>query len=120
MFSPFTSDCVFRTNDIQGPFSATYDYKPFPEPDPVENMMEKYVDDYGQPDPIMQEKQEIIAQRPVRGRGKGKKEPKKKAPRLPGQKLMKKLHKEAQMERSLGRVIKDLSDLDIKKIHALL
>ena len=60
MFSPFTSDCVFRTNDIQGPFSARYDYKPFPEPDPVENMMEKYVDDYGQPDPIMQEKQRLL------------------------------------------------------------
>ena len=66
--------------------------------------LEKFEDENGELDPIMEEKLEIIEKRPVRGKGKKKAKPK----RLPGQRLMKKLHKQQQLEKSLERVIKHL------------
>ena len=103
MYCGYQSDCQFRTQDIQSPFTASYDFKPFPEPE-VNMNLEKFEDENGELDPVMEEKLEIIEKRPVRGKGKKKAKPK----RLPGQKLMLKLHKQQQMEQSLMRVVKNI------------
>jgi hypothetical protein len=52
----------------------------------------------------MEQKLEIIEKRPVKGKGKKKVKPK----RLPGERLMKKLHNQSQMEQSLLRVVKNI------------
>lgn len=104
MYCGYVSDCSFRTGDIQSPFSPTYEFKPFPEPE-VNMNLEKFEDEDGELDPIMEQKLEIIDKRPVRGKGKKKPKPK----RLPGEKLMRKLHREQQMEQSLMRVVQQLS-----------
>jgi hypothetical protein len=103
MFTGYQSENVYRTQDIQSPFSPSYDFKPFPEPE-VNLNLEKFEDENGELDEIMEEKLEIIEKRPVKGKGKKKAKPS----RLPGQKLMKKLHKQQQIEKSLGRVIKNI------------
>ena len=103
MYSGYQSDCQFRTQDIQSPFSASYDFKPFQEPE-VNMNLEKFEDENGELDPIMEQKLDIMDSRPVRGKGKKKV----KSNRLPGQKLIRKLHKQQQLEKSLERVIKHL------------
>ena len=101
MYCGYQSDCQFRTQDILSPFTASYDFKPFPEPE-VHLNLEKFEDENGELDPVMERKLDIIEERPVRGKGKKKPKPK----RLPGQKLMKKLHRQQQLEQSLTRVVK--------------
>lgn len=103
MYSGYQSDCHFRTEDIQSPFTSTYDFKPFPEPETKLNL-EKFEDENGDLEPLMEEKLEIMEKRSVKGKGKKKAKPK----RLPGQKLMKKLHKQEQLEKSIERVVKTL------------
>ena len=77
-------------------------------------MLAQFVDDRGEIDPIMQEKIDIISSRPVKGKGEQKKvkhtqEEKIEKPKpIPGYRLMKKLHKQNQIEQSLERVIKNL------------
>lgn len=103
MYSSYQSECQFRTQDIQSPFTASYDFKPFPEPE-VNLNLEEFEDENGELDPTMAEKLEIIENRPVKGKGKKKVKPK----RLPGQKLMAKLHKQQQIQQSLMRVVKNI------------
>lgn len=99
----FNSDCFIRTCEDPNPFSARYDFIPSPEP---EINIEPYNDETGEIDPIMEHKLEINENRPVKG--KGKKKTKKKPKRLPGEKLMKKIYKEEQLQQSLSRVVKNL------------
>lgn len=108
MYSSYQSDCVFRTEDFQGPFSPSFEFKPMPEPE-VNMNLEKFEDENGELDPIMEQKLEIIEKRPagVRGKGKGKKKPKPK--RLPGQRLLQKLKKQDQIEKSLERIVRELT-----------
>ena len=94
----------FRVQDILSPFSASSNFKPFPEP--VFQNLEKFEDESGELDPIMEHKLEIMDKRPTKG--KGKKNEKNKPGRLPGQKLMKKIQKQEQLSKSLERVIKNL------------
>lgn len=103
MYCSYQSDCVYRTQDIQSPFSPHYEFKPFPEPE-VNLNLEKFEDEDGELDPIMEQKLEIIEKRPTKGKGKKKPKPK----RLPGEKLMKKLHRQEQLEQSVMRVIKNI------------
>jgi hypothetical protein len=111
MYQPYQSDCVFRTCDIESPFSATYKFEPFPQQEP-KDVMEQFVDDEGNLDEVMEEKLQIIEKRPVvKGKGKGKGQKKKKPARLPGEKLMKKVHRQHQLENSVQRVVKELTDL---------
>lgn len=105
MYVGYQSDCVYRTQDIPNPFSAVTAFKPFQEPE-INMNLEKFEDENGELDPLMSEKLEIIENRQIKGKGKGKK--KEKPRRLPGQKLMAKIHKEHQIEKSLERVIKFL------------
>jgi hypothetical protein len=88
-----------------------------PAPDQKEQLPE-VLDKFGEPDPLMDEKKEIMQDRGevVRGKitGKKKGERKKKKPRLPGEKLMKKIVKNQQFEDIMAKVVKDLSILEIK------
>ena len=110
----FQSDCLYRTQDITGPFSAYCEFIPEKIPEP-KDVLAQFVDDRGEVDPIMQEKIDIISSRP-KGKGKLKnakhahvQEEKVEKPKpIPGFRLMKKLHKQNQMEQSLQRVIKNL------------
>ena len=94
-----------RTN----PFAAHYQFTP-PEKvkvDEPKDIMSQFVDDAtGELDPVMQEKIHIIESRPIRGFGK--KSNVNKTVQIEEMKLMKKLHKEHQLEKSLHRVIKNL------------
>ena len=109
----FQSDSVYRTQDISGPFSAYCEFIPEKKAEP-KDVLAQFTDDHGEIDPIMQEKIGIISSRPVKGRGKDRKvkhiqEEKIEKPKpIPGMRLMKKLHKQNQMEQSLKRIIKDL------------
>ena len=109
----FQSDCLYRTQDITGPFSAYCEFIPEKIPEP-KDVLAQFVDDRGEVDPIMQEKINIISSRAVKGAGKQKKvkhtqEEKIEKPKpIPGYRLMKKLHRQNQMEQSLQRVIKNL------------
>ena len=103
-----------RTN----PFAAHYQFTPHEKVkvDEPKDIMSQFVDDAtGELDPVMQEKIHIIESRPIRGFGKKSNvkktvqiEEKQKPKPIPGMKLMKKLHKEHQLEKSLHRVIKNL------------
>lgn len=81
-----------RTNFIQSPFSATYQFITEPEPEkepmPIAGV---------EVEECMEFKHSIMKDR----------EDKKKK-RLPGEKLLKKLHKKQQIESSLVRVVKNL------------
>lgn len=114
MYQQYQNDCVFRTCDIESPFSATYKFEPFPQQEP-KDIMEQFVDEEGHLDEVMEEKLQIIEKRPV-VKGKGRKQKKVKQ-RLPGEKLMKKIHRQTQLEKSVERVVKELSDLDIKRMN---
>jgi len=103
MYCNYQSDCQYRIQDIQSPFTASYEFKPFPEPEQNLNL-EKFEDENGNIDELMEQKLEIIEKRPVKGKGKKKVKPK----RLPGERLMKKLHNQSQMEQSLMRVVKNI------------
>ena len=83
-----------------GVFGSKYEFIP-----PVEKKidLEVFQNDEGELDPVMEEKLEIIEKRPKPKKGK-KEKPKK----LPGQRLMKKLSKQQQIEKSLQRVIKTI------------
>ena len=93
----FNPPSSFRPN----PFSPQYKFVPVPEP--VQPQVQAYYDDEG-PDPVMEQKEEILEKRQKCFKKDGKK--KKKQPRIPGQKLLMKLHKEQQFENSLTRVVK--------------
>lgn len=80
-----------RTSFISSPFSANCEWIQEPEPEPTNAYPDEEVD------PVIEEKQIIVQERES-----------KKKKRLPGQKLLKKLHKKQQVENSLSRVIKDL------------
>ena len=108
----YQSDYFIRTRDIAGPFSSYSEFTPIKEEKPID-LIDQFRDKNGEVDPIMEEKKQIVEARPVTGKGKVRKistkdkvEP---AKPIPGMKLMKKLHKQHQIERSLGRIIKDLS-----------
>jgi len=81
-----------RTSFIQSPFSATYEYITKPEPEPEPMMCEG--EDIEE---CMEEKQEIMKEREE-----------KKKKRLPGERLLKKLHRKQQLENSLVRVVRNL------------
>ena len=107
----FQSDYFIGTRDIAGPFSAYSEHTQIKE-EPID-VIDQFRDKNGEVDPIMEEKKQIVEARSVTGKGKVRKistkdkvEP---AKPIPGMKLMKKLHKQHQIERSLGRIIKDLS-----------
>ena len=53
MYCGYQSDCQFRTQDIQSPFTASYDFKPFTEPE-VNMNLEKFEDENGELDPVME------------------------------------------------------------------
>lgn len=114
MYPQYQSDCVFRTCDIESPFTATYKFEPFPQQEP-KDIMGQFVDEDGNMDEIMEEKLQIMEKRPA-VKGKGLKQKKVKR-RLPGEKLMKKIHRQAQLEKSVERVVKELSDLDINRMN---
>lgn len=109
----FQSDCLYRTQDITGPFSAYSEFIPEKVPEP-KDVLAQFVDDRGEVDPVMQQKIDIISSRAVKGKGKQKKvknsqeEKVEKSKPIPGYRLMKKLYKQNQIEKSLERVIKNL------------
>jgi hypothetical protein len=114
-FHEYKSDYI-RTQDISSPFSGFSTFVPEKKEEP-KDVMSQFVDARGEIDPVMQEKMDIISSRPVRGSGKVKHvkhdkhsiEDKIEKPKpIPGLKLMKKLHKQNQLEKSLERVIKNL------------
>jgi hypothetical protein len=112
MYRDYQNDFV-RTQDYPSVFSGFSSYVPEKIEEP-KDVMSQFVDERGEIDPVMKEKIEIISSRPVRGSGKGK-TPKRnidekieKPKPIPGLKLMKKLHKQNQLEKSLERVIKNL------------
>ena len=78
-----------RTSHISGPFSARYEFitEPEPEPEPVYEDVEE----------CMEEKQAIMKEREE-----------KKKKRIPGERLLKKLHKKQQLEDSLVRVVRNM------------
>jgi hypothetical protein len=89
-----------RSNFIASPFSARYEFVVPKEPEPVEEII-----GFGEePDPHMQEKKQI-----VEAREKKLKNKKTKNKGLPGQKLLKRLAKQQQVEDSLMRVVKHLN-----------
>jgi hypothetical protein len=112
----YQTDCHYRTQDIHGPLSSYCEFIPAKKEEP-KDVMAQFVDDRGEMDPVMQEKLDIISSRPVKGSGKVKHvkhvkhsigEKAEKPKPIPGLKLMKKLHKQNQLEKSLERVIKNL------------
>lgn len=86
-----------------------YIFQPAPEQEAVPEILDKF----GEPDPLMEEKKEIIEDRGevVRGKitGRKKGQRKKKKPRLPGEKLMKKIVQKQQFEDIMTKIVKDLS-----------
>lgn len=101
------SDAFYIYNqDITSPFSSTYEFIPAPEPI---KQAEQIVDEYGEPDKLMEEKQQIIEDRGEVLRGKINMKKKKGVKRLPGEKLLKKIHKQNQLENVMMRVVKNLS-----------
>jgi hypothetical protein len=87
-----------RTNYIQTPFSPTHTMV-LPEPEPEV----QGIDDFGDPDPYMEEKKIVMAKREKKMKDKTRKNK-----GLPGQRLLKRLAKEEQLENSLVRVVKNL------------
>ena len=92
----FRPPSSFRPN----PFSPRYQFVAAPEP--VQPQVTYYEGE--EPDPVMEQKEEVLEKRQKCFKKDGKK--KKKQPRIPGQKLLMKLHKEQQFENSLTRVVK--------------
>ena len=87
-----------RTSFIASPFSARYEYILPPKEPELEPILEE------DPDPFMEEKKMI-----VEAREKKLKNKKTKNKGLPGQKLLKRLAKQQQLENSLMRVVKHLN-----------
>jgi hypothetical protein len=90
-----------RTNHLPSPFSARYEYVAPPEPETVASLTGS-----GQggeePEECMEQKQDIMQEREERKAKKGKRPP------LPGQRLLRKLAKNQQLEEALTRVVKSL------------
>lgn len=106
----YSTEFFPRTCDIQSPFSSYSQFVPAPEPEKQpELQMDMFVDPKtGEPDQLMQEKQEIVESRGEVKRGKIVKKGKQKNKRLPGEKLMRKIEKEQNFERIMAKVVKGL------------
>jgi hypothetical protein len=92
-----------RTNFIHSPFSARYEFVPPPEPEPTVND-DTLMAGGEEPEPCMEEKQDILQEREERK----EKRKKKKQVYLPAHRLLRKLAKQQQLEESLTRVVKSL------------
>jgi hypothetical protein len=89
-----------RTQFPPSPFSAKYQFILPPEPE-AEIPMNEFDEE---PDPFMLEKKDIVEKREKKLQDK-----KRKNKGLPGQRLLKKLAKEQQLERVLANVVKSLN-----------
>jgi hypothetical protein len=91
-----------RTNHLPSPFSARYEYVAPPEPEAMQNLA---ISGQGgeEPEECMEQKQDIMQEREERKAKKGKR-----GPPLPGQRLLRKLAKNQQLEEALTRVVKSL------------
>jgi hypothetical protein len=88
-----------RTSFAPSPFSAKYQFVLPPEPEPEAAPL----DFNEEPDPLMEDKKEIVEKREKKLQDK-----KRKNKGLPGQRLLKKLAKQQQLERVLANVVKSL------------
>jgi hypothetical protein len=96
MCAYYTPRSSFSSNS----FTPKYNFVETPQPTQPQPA---YYDD-NEPDVVWEKKEEILEKRQKCFKKDGKK--KKKQPRIPGQKLLIKLHKEQQFENSLNRVVK--------------
>ena len=87
-----------RTSFNPTPFSARYEYVVHKEPEPPPPAFDE------EPDPVMEEKKVIVEAREKKLENK-----KTKNKGLPGQKLLKRLAKQQQLDDSLMRVVKHLA-----------
>ena len=63
MYCNYQSDCQYRTSDIQSPFTASYEFKPFPEPEKNLNL-EKFEDENGNIDELMEQNLRLLKRGP--------------------------------------------------------
>ena len=90
-----------QTYHFQGPLSARYEFVTPPEPEPDPEVFGAGEEDE---DEIMEEKKEIVYARDKKLKMKGPAKNK----GLPGQRLLKKLAKQQQLEQSICRVVRNL------------